>query len=344
MIYCTIGVPSRFSEWCEALLGELVAATGDRPTPFVADGLEQIGHEMLARLGADSTIAARQPKSGLLKSLFASGHPFMVTIDSPENTIGALMVDYGVPFADAVRKTAGCLAAMVPVMKAKNALVLRSSEVLSAEDAAAAIAGHFGLRIEPAVLSAAAARCPMREPPTDTAFPALPAIDLPPAIDPLRRVWNAPIHTGAVQPLWDHLQRLPLREIVWSPALFWLGDAPAETATRLFDVTGSSRCLIFGPYIRLPEGPWSCSIMLGFSQRAVGLRLVADVVAGTPLSRVEFEVDEPGVFEIEFSFVNSNPDLPVEVRLFNASAAFEGEIMLGQVRMVPLGAKRLTVS
>lgn len=342
MIYCTIGVPSRFSEWCEALLREVVAACSSPPTPFVADSLEQIGHELLVRQGADSIVALRQPQKGALKSLVAAGHPFLLTLDAPNSTVAALMTDYAVPFADAVRKTASCLAALLPAIEAKNALVIKASDARSELATARAIAQHFALDIGDEALAAAAARCPFRPAAVIPDTARKEPLPVPAIFEPLRR--SGPTAAAALEPLWNHITGKPLREIVWNPELFWLGDATGEMATKLVDVTGSSRCLIFGPYIRLLEGPWSCALMLGFSERAVGLRMVADVVAGVPLNHVNFEVDEPGVFEIEFSFVNSNPDLPVEVRLFGADAAFEGEIMLGPVRLTPLKARRLTVS
>jgi hypothetical protein len=343
MIYCTIGVPSRFSEWCEALLQEVVAACRNPPTPFVADSLEQIGHELLVRQGADSIVALRQPLKAALKSLAVAGHPFLLTLDDPDSTVAALMTDYAVPFADAVRKTASCLAALLPAIEAKNALVLKASDTRSELVTARAIAQHFALDIDDEALAAAAARCPFR--PAAVIPEAALGHELSPVpaiFEPLRR--TGPTAAAALEALWNHIIGKPLREIVWNPDLFWLGDATAKMATEPVDVTGSSRCLIFGPYIRLPEGPWSCALMLGFSEHAEGLRMVADVVAGAPLNHVNFEIDEPGVFEIEFSFVNSNPDHPVEVRLFVADAAFEGEIMLGPVRLSPLKARRLTVS
>jgi hypothetical protein len=83
--------------------------------------------------------------------------------------------------------------------------------------------------------------------------------------------------------------------------------------------------------------------MLGFGPDAIGLTLVAEIAAGPVLSRVEFEIGEAGFFEIEFSCVLTNADRPLEIRLFNSLAAFEGHIALVRAQMRPLKAVRIPV-
>jgi hypothetical protein len=346
MIYCTIGVPSRFSEGCERLLGTLVDACGTPPELFVADGLDQVGRELLMRSGANTIILSRQPKASFCKAL--AERPFLLTLDDPVHALGALMTDYDLSFPDAVRCIANSLSAMPPLLKAGKALVLKEADGLSQPALATAMAAHFGLDMDKAAIRSALERCA----PAFAAAPAVPMAQLPSPPTPLsastfealNRSSGMAVAQDALNPLWAHMTGEPLGEIVWSPQLFGLGDAPGEVATSPIDATGRERCLIFGPYIRLPEGPWSCSIAFGCSERAMGLRLAADVFAGVPLNRVNFEITEAGMFEIEFSFVNSNADIPLEVRLFSTAASFEGEIMLGQVRMLPLKARRLAAA
>ncbi len=64
MIYCTVGIPSRFSEWCEMLQAVLVAAASRSPSQFIAESLDQVGLEWLAhdeavRVVANSLAAVR---------------------------------------------------------------------------------------------------------------------------------------------------------------------------------------------------------------------------------------------------------------------------------------------
>lgn len=339
MIYCTFGVPSRFSEYCETLLLELVAAHSGRSEQFVVESLQQIGRELLSRNCLDAIIVARQPELAFCKEMLANNRPMMITLDRPEAAIGALQTDHSVPYAEAVRRTANSMASIAPIVQAKRGLVLNASRGQSELAIAKAITEQFGLTLPDATLQQIAARIPLRPEATDVeeadaqSEPALPGVEL---VSPVASTAEA-----AIRPLWRHLQGEPLQEIVWTPPLFRLAHAPQQAPLSPIDLTGSGRGLLFGPFIRLPEGSWSCSVMFGCSERVKGARMIAEVFAGVPLNRITFELAEAGVFEVECSFVNSNPDIPIEVRLFTAEAAFEGEIMLTQVRMFPLKAKRL---
>lgn len=341
MIYCTFGVPSRFSEYCETLLLELVAAHSGRPEQFVVESLQQIGRELLSRNCLNAIIVARQPELAFCKDILSGNRPMMAILDRPEAAIGALQTDHGVPYAEAVRRVANSMASIVPVVQAKHGLVLNASQGQSEFAIAKAIAEQFGLTLADDIVQQIVARVPLRPEVTateapDQQFEPLPGMEM---VAP-----NASTAASALEPLWRHLQGEPLQEIVWTPSLFYLSHAPQQAPLSLIDLTGSGRGLLFGPFIRLPEGPWSCSVMFGCSERVKGVKMIAEVFAGVPLNRITFELAEAGVFEVECSFVNSNPDIPIEVRLFTAEAVFEGEIMLTQVRMFPLKAKRLGVA
>jgi len=345
MIYCTVGVPSRFSEWCEALLRALVAAAGQPAEQIAADSLDQIGQELLARNRAATIIVIRQPKAALARALIAAGCPLIVTLDAPEHLLASLMADYGMPVGEAVRTAANSLCAITPLLKAEHALVLRESDGLSDRAVASAIAAHLGLASDVAAIEQVVAQCQCRPAALlEAGIGAEPAPDLLPPSEWTRSIGTQTVQQSALFPLWAQMTGKPLDTIVWKPSLFFLGDHPGKPATQAIDVTGAGRCLIYGPYIRLPEGPWSCSVVFAGSERAVGLKLVADAFAGALLNQVSFAITEPGLFEIEFSFVNANPDIPVEIRLFSAAASFEGEIALGQVQMTPLKVRRLKVA
>ncbi len=86
---------------------------------------------------------------------------------------------------------------------------------------------------------------------------------------------------GALGAYVDYFTGGDLTSITWERDLFFIGDQPKVRATRPIDVTGRARCLIYGPYIMLPPGSWSASILLGFSKEAAELGYVVEVVAGT---------------------------------------------------------------
>ena len=346
MIYCTIGVPSRFSEWCESLLNELVSGPAGRPEQFIADGLDHVGRGLVAHNCLEAIVIARQPQASFSDALMAHRAPILVTLEEPAHAIADLMADHALGYAEAVRAVASSLAALVPIIQSGKASVVTSTTAESAEQIIDTLARHFGLTVDAKATEAAVRGNPFRAPAPPAQIVERDGI-LPDEGEVFASLRGSVHHLAecpATGPLWRHLHGEPLREIVWARTLFYLGDAPTQAPTGPIDLTGTGRCLLFGPYIRLPVGPWSCSIVFACSERAMGASLVADVFAGAVLNSVVFKIDEPGIFEVELSFVNSSPDHPIEVRLSTAEAAFEGEIMLGEVRMFQLKAKRLAIA
>ncbi|HEY0104558.1 MAG TPA: hypothetical protein VGB91_00640 [Rhizomicrobium sp.] len=349
-----VAIPGRLSEWCEALMVRLLGATGAAPAHILANGLGDLGREILAADRLRALVVARQPELPLCRSLIATGRPLLVVLDEPARAVRMLMTDNGLAYAEATRFVANCLASFVPLLGARNALVLRAAADLSEFATARRIADHFEFGVDDETLRGLARDATRAA----DAWSALRIDELgefeasrtapPPAAMfedvPLIGGRGLAAHEAVLGPVWKHLNGAAPSETIWPPSLFYVGDAPSRPATEPVDVTGVSRCLIFGPYIRLPEGAWSCSVVLASTPGAVGMRMVAEVIAGVSLNRVDFEVAEAGIFEVEISFVHANPDLPIEVRLFNAEAAFEGEIAIGQVRMTPLAARRLAVA
>lgn len=352
MIYLTMGVPSRFSEWCEAILRELlIEADGQPPEVFGADTLDQIGGGLLSRRITSALVVSRMPQKKLMETVNAARSPVIVTLDTPQNAVNALMRDHNESFPNAVRRVANCLTSLLHPTRYARALVLRAFDNPVSESIAESISDHFELGLDRAAVGKAAARVPAYapEPPT-TVSPGREIIDGLEARAALREAYGykeeghetpLEIQAAVLEPLWAHLTGGALQEMFWHPALFFHGDRPSEPATGPIDVTGTRRCLFFGPYIQLPEGAWTCNLLLGCAKSAVGIGLTLDVFAGATLNSVDVEVMEPGLFEIAMSFVNPNPDAQLEVRLFSVKPNFEGNILPGSVRLTPQRASRL---
>lgn len=354
MIYPTIGVPSRFSEWCEAIFRELlVAANGIAPEIFVADTLEQVGSALLARCTTSALVVSRQPNRKFVETVMAGKIPVMVTLDESENQISDLMADHNETFPDAMRRVANCLSSLLPLINYQNALRFNASDNLSVLEIATAIAAHFEINLDQGSISKAVQNLPERFFSSSAAPPpsALKGIvDALSARAAVRGAYGyrgedysspAEILSAALAPLWTRLNGDPLGEIFWHPVLFFVGDHPSDAAITPIDVTGTGRCLFFGPYIHLPDGAWTCNLLLGCAKDAVGVGLRVDVFAGVALNSTEVEISEPGLFEIEMSFVNRNPDAPIEIRLFSMKPNFEGNLLPGSVRLTPQRANQL---
>jgi hypothetical protein len=379
MIYNCVSFPSRFAEWCELLLHDMVVATAERQSSarrsrtrsapeasrpqvalIVGDSLAQIGRQLLLRNCDHAIVVSRQAHSDTCQVLKDAGRPFLVVLDEPASAVNALISDHRLSYLSAVRIVANSSASLLQFVTMANALVLRPDPVPDFEAAARTIERHFHFGHGKAVLDeilsrpqlqqraalvrstlAAVLEAPARapeaaaEPPTST--------EIVPE-DPFAKHRQASLLEGAIEPLWRALQGDDLKEVVWGRDLFQSGDRPGESAVAPINLTGPSRCLSFGPYLRLPGGPWSCRVIFACNERAVGTQMMADVAyVGIPLGQARFQLSEAGVFEIEFAFNNSTPDKPIEVRLFNMTAALDGHVALGEVRLSPLEFKRLPV-
>ncbi len=344
MPFVIVGMPGRFSQWCEAALSEVAQASGQPDARIESDGLDQLGRNVLLRGYAPTVVSARQPQANFAGALIDADRPFLVALEQPDRVVAALCHDQGRNLADAVRYTASSLAAIGALSRMPRALVVALGKATPDAALIARIAEHFALPLKThgsEALAAFAARMMADDAPSS---PEPDAWHLPEELSALRDWCERPVGNGALQPMWDYVLGAELAEIFWHPALFCLGSDPARAPAGLIDATGSGRCLAFGPYIRLPAGAWSCSLIVGCTKSAAGLRLMVEVFAGSVLGSARFAIGEAGVFEIEVSFVNAAPDVPIEVRLFTTQPAFEGEIGIGGVRMVPLKTRRLTPS
>lgn len=314
----------------------------------MADRLDQLAKELLTTSKATALVVSRQPQRALAEAMIATQRPLLVTVDAPEAAVRSLTADYSAGFADAVRRTANSIIALLPLMK--HARVLHPSDLLTAERVAAEITRVFDLGLDDAAIRQAVQDVPERPREHDAqisaaesavreALAARAAAAARFGLGDEMAATTETIASGALQPVWSHLNGKPLKDLFWHPALFCRADDPAHSPILPMDTTGTARCLMFGPYMHLPEGSWRCNVMLGCAENTVGVSLVADVFAGVSLNTIEFTISDPGLVEIEMSFVNPNPDMPVEVRLFSSKACFEGELMFGGARLMPQRAR-----
>ena len=74
---------------------------------------------------------------------------------------------------------------------------------------------------------------------------------------------------------------------------------------------------------------------MGFSQTATDVTFVVDVLsAGSQLCVTSFRPPREGVYSINLGFViNERSDHPVEFRVVNERAAFDGKVALSHVRL-----------
>ncbi|MBV8591711.1 MAG: hypothetical protein JO212_16930 [Acetobacteraceae bacterium] len=248
-------------------------------------------------------------------------------LDEPRIALGDLASQPGYDLVAAARAVGSSCAAMLGYSAFPGALVLTANdEGRDPFSIATAIARHLELDVS--------------EPEIRTIICQLKEEGISPGRSPDYIWWNTltesekTLVNGALGAYVGYYAGRDLTAITWERELFFVGDQPNEKATRPIDVTGRARCLIYGPYIMLPPGAWSVSVLLGFSKEAAELGYVAEVVAGTHLSRVNLQPEGEGVFEVNLTIsIEPSMDHPVEIRLFSERAGFDGKLALGQVTL-----------
>jgi hypothetical protein len=326
VIFVAVGLPGRFAEWCERTLCALVEASFGELETAVADTLDQIALTAVKTSTANLVIAARQPSADLRAALAASERRFVVALDDPYAAFGNLIADHRLDWRTALRAAAGSCAALASCAALPGALVLRAGEDGRDRTAAAtAMAEWFGL--DPA--KAAALQGPVHPAPASAA--GGPANRHPPgvvaAIDGALAGYVERFGDGAMGPL------------VWRRELFFIGDKPKETADRAIDVGGPVRYLLYGPYLALPPGLWSGTVVLAVSRAAANVSYSFEVLAGARfecLARGTLAPSGEGVCETTVEFaVGEATGQPIEIRIANLQPAFDGRLAMVHVALTP---------
>ena len=97
-----------------------------------------------------------------------------------------------------------------------------------------------------------------------------------------------------------------------------------------------STLLVYGPYISLPPGSWSASVILGFSPEAANMSYAIEVFAGNQLTHARIEPGDERIFEANLHFsIDAAVDHPLQIRIHNERPAFDGRLAVGYVTMTP---------
>lgn len=333
MILISIGLPSRFAEWCDALVVRLATSSFETAEAAGLNSLEELAAAVLKTKAARLVVSSRQPVIRLQTAIVDSGRPFLAAVGDPRAAMRDLVQRARYDLVEATRAVASSCAAILALARAPQALVLSAAAGADQTAAARAIADHFDLPIEAdAIVGVLAELCAAGLTPEDTADNAW---------------WTGlserdrAIVNGALLPFDAYLSSgVGLEPFVWEPELFFVNDGShasegAGTA-RLVDITGRPRFVVYGPYINLPPGAWTANIVLGFSAETAGMSFMIEIFAGRQLSHTRIEPAAEQIIETNLSFVIDHAvDQPIQIRIVNERAAFDGRLALGYVTIAP---------
>jgi hypothetical protein len=293
-----------------------------------ANTLEEVALAVIRTGATHIVICSRQPGAGLRAALGETNGRLVIALEDPRIGIADTVAVHGAGLEPATRVVASSCAAISSHLSASGPLILNS--VHDGRDSslmAEAIARHLNLVVNQADIARIVS--------------ALANSDVSPQGYRRGAEWwdglgeaERAVANGALEAYVDYFAGGELGPITWGRELFVIGDQPNERAVRPIDVTGRARCLLYGPSIMLPPGAWTASVVLGFSKEAAELDYVMEVVAGTSLSRINLRPGTEGVFEAKLAFsVPEATDYPIEFRLSNERAAFDGRLALGHVAL-----------
>src|SRR3974390_1457925 len=114
MLYFVIGLPGRFTEWCDAATAAITRrALG--PTELVrADALGEISLAMIHTGASRAVVASRQPGGRLRSALVGAGRTFLVVVEDPRTA-----------FAEAVQRQRNDVAAAAQLVASSCAGIMR---------------------------------------------------------------------------------------------------------------------------------------------------------------------------------------------------------------------------
>jgi hypothetical protein len=288
MIFFSIGLPSRFAEWCDLIARLLVETVKGEADLISANTLDELGLAAIRSHSDHLVVASRQPAEDLRRSLIELQYPFIVALDAPYIALDNLIGGHGVDVIGATRATANSCAAMMEYAVTSGACLLYATEQSENPlSVAAAIAKCFGLGLNPKDLAQIVASVPeiAAPEPVSTGGRRSDRFETP----------HGDVAAGALAGYADHFfgggQLGPLK---WRRELFYLGDDPSRAADEAISVAGPVRNLLFGPYIVLPFGHWGAIVNLAISKDAVGTELGIEVVAGPQCIRLAYATAAPG--------------------------------------------------
>jgi hypothetical protein len=338
MILFSIGLPGRFAEWCDAVIFRL-AQRALGPVELVRlNTLDELASAMIRTGAPHFVVCSRQPGGGVQTALAQAARRFIAVLGEPRAALRDLAARPGLDLIAATRAVASSCASILSCAAMPEALVL--SGVKYGHDlvsTAMMIARHLELDVTGDEIETIVAAL------RDEGVVPLSAED--------DAWWNSleePQQTlvnGALGAYVDHFAGDELGKITWERELFFISEEPAAhepvRASRPVDITGRIRFLVYGPYINLPPGSWSASVILGFSPEAAGMTYIIEVFAGIQLTHVRIEPGDERIFEANLHFsVDAAVDHPIQIRIHNERPAFDGRLAVGYMTMTPQAGVR----
>lgn len=339
MIFFSIGLPSRFSAWCDAVLARLVQHSLGAAEVVAVENLEAIAVNVIRSSCPHLVAISRQPQGALRQTLFDVNARSVIAMNHPRDAVRHL-VDAGQTIAEATRATARGCASMVSWTKHPTTLVLYVDTVAADPvGATRAIAEHFQLPISAEAAAAIAAEIGDTFAGGDT-----------------HETWfgtlsenDRAVVDGALGGYAARFAGGEIGTLTWQRDLFFIYEQPFTPphppATRPMDISGTARRIIFGPYISLPSGVWSATVSLAFSKEAAEIGYNVQVFGEGMLSQVTMQPQPDRIVNASLQFtIGEASDHPLEICVQMERASIGGRLAFVNAVLSPVHTEHTDAS
>jgi hypothetical protein len=348
VIFISVGLPGRFSEWCDAVIARLAQTLGGtvaiKTWPSLDEllslgtqcsVLDQIALALISDPPSHLVIGARQPEERLRNGLVETTTRFVVALDDPRVAVADMLAEADRELASATRAVANSCSSLIRYIAAPGALALDASRARAdALGTVLAIARHFDMPIDVAAVTAI-----IEDLETAGLSPNHPDDD---AIGQRSPVGGHKLVDGALVAYRDFFAGGSIGQIVWTRDLFTLVADPGKNPSEIIDVSGGARCLIHGGFIHLAPGSWNARAVLGFSRETLGhiFQFIA-YVEHRELASTSFQPSTAGMYSAEINFsLGEAVGRGVNLRVLVLSELAKGQLAFGHIVLTPLALPR----
>ena len=326
MMFFSIGLPSRFSTWCDSALTHLVDR-GLGPVEILPAELPDAVAIALIRLRAPHlTIPSRYPTASLCAALAEAETPMIVALIDPRLALYELVAEQGFDIRTATRAVARSCAAVRACAALPRAVTVSSQHPLP--DLVELIAVGCGLPFDTGHLAEVLAVA--GQPGDGRLVEGWWA-----GLDPAERA----VAEGAVGSYGEWFHGGGPGRIVWDRSLFSMIADPAQDAARPIEFGSDPAWLVRGPDIGLPPGEWAAAVTLAVSKEAVGAAFDVEVRAmetGACLARTHVVADGRGMGSTTLIFDIPAPAAQTIWLVIASNAPTPGgRLALGNVTLSP---------
>ncbi|MFN3890914.1 MAG: hypothetical protein ACK4MV_10995 [Beijerinckiaceae bacterium] len=330
------GPPSGFTHFCVFILHHLLRATIGEFDHVAASEVNQLRPAWAARRHSNFLLFSDCPERAIIETYLRTSAPVILIVEDPVDVIEHIIHERALDPAWAIRLAEQSLSTLIDVLYTDHTLRIPRDSGMSLKEFLSNAARHFALPLE------------------ETHIHEIGKAIAPGVIDPASRTMDllyrtnwpnaAPRSGGKIKrnlqmlsPILNRMREIqagrPPVSFEWPVELFMQGGSPHVLFCGEVSLVGPARCIIYGPYLSLPNGEWEVEARLHVSENYSGNGLEIDVYQSEVLCSRRFPLPAAGGLELRARFRSSDPRSAVQLRFMTTQGAIEGVLSLLSVKI-----------